>query len=298
MKKLFLILILFTAMTSVNAVELTVHHAPGGPSDKITRLIAKNLPAYTIQNRPGAAGRIAVKHILQGNSVLTATIPQIYVTNPLMFPDLEYNPETDLEIIGVVAIMTNLLVCNSKLEIKNFKDLLATSRSLSFATSGYGSSDHIASEALFVHTNAKHIIIPYPSGGSKSVFDVLGGNVDCTFGNYATVKSIMNDPRVTVLFSSHATIDKIPTWEQYFKETFPYQSYIALVIAKNMESEKKKQIISDISKVFSNKDYKDAVKELGLLPVGSTELWTINSVIKENKSLTRFIVNNKLQITQ
>jgi tripartite-type tricarboxylate transporter receptor subunit TctC len=297
MKKLFLILMYIIA-SSVNAVELTVHHAPGGPSDKITRLIAKNLPTYTIQNRPGAAGRIAVKHILQGNSVLTATIPQIYVTNPLMFPDLEYDPETDLEIVGVVGIMTNLLICNSKSEIKNFKDLLTTTRSLSFATSGYGSSDHIASEALFVHTKAKHIIIPYPSGGSKSVFDVVGGNVDCTFGNYATVKPIMNDPRITVLFSSHAIVDKIPTWEQYFKETFPYQSYIALVVAKSMELEKKKQLTLDISKVFSNKEYRDAVRELGLLPVGSTELWIINSVIKENKSLARFIQNNKLQIKQ
>jgi len=297
MKKLFLILMYVIAF-SVNAVELTVHHALGGPSDKITRLIAKNLPAYTIQNRPGAAGRIAVKHILQGNSVLTATIPQIYVTNPLMFPDLEYNPETDLEIIGVAAIMPNLLVCNSKSEIKNFKDLLTTTRSLSFATSGYGSSDHIASEALFVHTKSKHIIIPYPTGGSKSIFDVVGGNVDCTFGNYATVKPIMNDPRVTILFSSHAIIDKIPTWEQYFKEPFPYQSYIALVVAKNMEFEKKKQLVSDISKVFSNKEFKDTVSDLGLIPVGSTESWAINSVIKENKSLARFIANNKLQIKQ
>jgi len=289
---------MFTAMTSVNAVELTVHHAPGGPSDKITRLIAKNLPAYTIQNRPGAAGRIAVKHILQGNSVLIATIPQIYVTNPLMFPDLEYNPETDLEIVGVAAIMPNLLVCNLKSEIKNFKDLLTTTKSLSFATSGYGSSDHIASEALFVHTKDKHIIIPYPTGGSKSVFDVVGGNVDCTFGNYATVKPIMNDPRVTILFSSHAIIDKIPTWEQYFKEPFPYQSYVALVVAKNMEFEKKNQLVLDISKVFSNKEFKDTVSNLGLIPVGSTESWAINSVIKENKSLARFIANNKLQIKQ
>lgn len=298
MKKLFLVLLMFTTMTLVNAVELTVHHAPGGPSDKITRLIAKNLPAYTIQNRPGAAGRIAVRHILQGNSVLTATVPQIYVTNPLMFPDLEYNPETDLEIIGVVAIMTNLLVCNSKLEIKNFKDILTTTRSLSFATSGYGSSDHVASEALFVHAKAKHVIIPYPSGGNKSVFDVVGGTVDCTFGNYATVKSLMNDPRITVLFSSHAIVDKIPTWEQYFKEPFPYQSYVALVVAKSMELEKKKQVISDISKVFSNKEFKDTISDLGLIPIGSVESTVINSVIKENKSLTRFIENNKLQIKQ
>jgi hypothetical protein len=108
----------------------------------------------------------------------------------------------------------------------------------------------------------------------------------------------MNDPRITVLFSSHAIIDKIPTWEQYFKEPFPYQSYVALVVAKSMELEKKKQVISDISRVFSNKEFKDTISDLGLIPIGSVELTAINSVIKENKSLTGFIENNKLQIKQ
>jgi hypothetical protein len=69
-------------------------------------------------------------------------------------------------------------------------------------------------------------------------------------------------------------------------------------VAKSMELEKKKQVILDISKVFSNKEFKDTISDLGLMPIGSIESTAINSVIKENKSLIRFIENNKLQIKQ
>jgi len=298
LKKIMLVLWL---CSSAHATEFTVHHSPGGPSDRITRLIIKNLPVpagYTVQNRPGAAGRIAVKHVLQGNSVLMATVPQIYVTNPLMFKDLEYNPESDLEILGVVAVLPNLLICNSKLGIKTFNDFLSTTRSLSFAINGYGSSEHIASESLFVHAKGKHLVVPYPIGGNKGALDVLAGNVDCTFGNYAGIKAIITDPRITVLFASHDMGDKILTWEQYFKEPFPYQSYVALVVSKSMEADNKFKIINDISKVFSSKEFKDTTFDVGLLPIGSIEQWMINSVLKSNKALTRFIQNNKLEIKQ
>jgi tripartite-type tricarboxylate transporter receptor subunit TctC len=299
MKILRKILLGLCLCTSAQAIEFTVHHATGGPSDRVTRLITKNLPTgYSIQNRPGAAGRIAVKHILQSDSVLMATVPQIYVTNPLMFKDLEYNPDSDLEILGIVAVLPNVLICNSKLGIKTFDEFLSTTKSLSFAINGYGSSEHIASESLFVHAKGKHLVIPYPSGGNKGALDVIGGSVDCTFGNYAGIKAIMSDSRITVLFTSHDMGDKVLTWEQYFKEPFPYQSYVALVVSKSMEYGTKKKIVNDVSKVFSGQEFKDTTFSTGLLPIGSTEQWMINSVLKSNKVLTRFIQNNKLEIKQ
>jgi tripartite-type tricarboxylate transporter receptor subunit TctC len=303
MKKLLAILlasvITSTAIAS-NQTELTVHHATGGPSDRITRLIAKHLPEqdYMVNNRPGAAGRIAVKHVLGGNAILTATVSQIYVTNPLMFKDLEYNPTNDLEIIATVATLPNLLICNAKHGFSNFQDFAKSTKSLSFAINGYGSSEHIASEALFVHTTGKHLVIPYPAGGNKGALDVLAGNVDCTFGNYAGIRPFINDPRINVLFASHDMGDKILTWETQFKEPYPYQSYVSLVVARSMDPALKKKIIADLNKVFANPEFKEITFKTGLLPIGSTEAWMTNSVLKSNRALERFIQNNNLKIKQ
>ena len=287
-----------TVSVSAQLIEYTVHHAPGGVSDRITRLISKELPSseYLVQNRPGGSGRIAVNHILKGDSVLIATVPQRFVTNPLSFTDLEYNPNIDLEILGTVGIIPNLLVCNSTSGIVNFSTLINTTKSLSFATSGYGSSDHIATELMFTQLKGKHIIVPYGSGGNKSIIDVLGGSVDCTFGNYATVKPIMKDERIVVLFSSHNMGDSVTTWEQYFKEPFPYQSYIALTVSRNMDPEKKKKIIQDVKHVWERKGFKESVFNLGVLPVLNTELTATNSVLRSVRELRKFIVNNNIPL--
>jgi len=280
-------------------IEYTVHHAPGGPSDRITRLIVKNLSIedYIVMNRPGAAGRLAMKQVLKGESVLMATMPQIYVTNTLNYKDLEYDTERDLEILGTVAVLPNLLACRAGLGITTFNEFLNTKKSLSFAVNGYGSSEHIATEALFVRAQGKHIIVPYPSGGNKGAMDVLAGQVDCTFGNYSSVKPFIGDSRVSILFASHDMGDNILTWDKYFKESFPYQSYICLVVAKSMSKSMKEKIVSDAISVFKNKEFKETVFNLGLMPVGSTESSMTNTVLRSNKSLMSFIVNNKLDIS-
>ena len=303
MKKLITALAGFVIAGSSLATmtEMTVHHAPGGPSDTVTRLIAKNLPdTYIVQNRPGAQGRIAMRQVLKGESVITATVPQIYVTNPLNFKDLEYSPERDLEILATVATIPNVLGCRSGLGFKTADDFLKyDGKPLTFAISGYGSAEHIATESLFTKSKIKHIVIPYASAGNKSTLDVVAGNVDCIFANFTTIKPFVGDSRIDILLSSHDMgLKGILTWDKKFKEPFPYQSYICLVVAKSMNETTKKKIVSDLNKVFADKSFKESVYNIGLLPVGTTETWMANSVLKSNRLLEQFITNNKLNISQ
>lgn len=303
MKKLITLIsaILFTSSVLSNTIELTVHHAPGGPSDTITRFIAKGLPDnYVVQNRPGAQGRIAMRQVLKGDSVVAATMSQIYVTNPLNFKDLEYNPSRDLEILATVAIMPNLLVCRKSLGFTTIDDFLKyEGKPLSFAVNGYGSNEHIATESLLTKLNTKHLVVPYATGGNKGVIDVLAGNVDCSFANLATVKAFLTDNRIVALLSSHdIKIKTVPTWDKQFKESFPYQSYISLVVAKSMDNDTKKRIVNDLNKVFADKSFKESVFNLGLLPVASSEIWSTNSVLKSNRLLEYFIIDNKLKVSQ
>ena len=298
-----LLLLIATTVHAIDLVELTVHHAPGGPSDTITRFIAKDLPeGYIVQNRPGAQGRIAMRQVLKGESMITATMPQIYVANPLNFKDLEYVPERDLEILATVATLPNLLGCRSSLGFKTVDDFLKyEGRPLTFAVNGYGSAEHIATESLFMKSKIKHthIVVPYAAGGNKGTMDVLGGQVDCIFANVTSIKPFVDDSRLNILLSSHDMgIKGVPTWDKQFKEPFPYQSYVCFVVAKSMKDSTKKKIVTDLNKVFASKSFKESVFNIGLIPIGSTEAWMTNSVLKNNKLLEYFITNNKLNISQ
>ena len=289
-------LVFFNSYSYGNDIEFTVHHGPGGPSDKVTRILVSDMPKrYQVVNRPGAQGKIAVRHLLNSNSIMIATVTQIFVTNFIESDQTIYKQD-DLEIISVVGIMPNILVCNNKLGFKTFKDFLSTEKSLSFGVAGYGSSEHLATEILFRQFDNKHVVIPYAQGGAVSLNDLLSGHIDCMFANYPLVKEHVSDrTRITALISSHDLNLSVPTWQREFKTSFPFQSYLAVVVDKKISNEIKKEIIFDLEKAYNVKIRNDLHK-IGLFPILSNSQNAITSVHNTNKSLREFVDKNKIRL--
>jgi len=295
MKKLMGSLLLALATFSAQAIEFTVHHAPGGPSDRATRLIAKYLPNdYVVVNRPGAGGRIATRHLIKDNTLMLATVNQIFVTNMLSEQDAGYEPNRDLEILGTAAAMPNVLACRSNLGFKELRDL--NGGKLNFGVAGYGSSEHIATEALLTKISGQHQSVPYAQGGSASVTDMLGGNLDCMFANYPTIRPFVEDRRITVLFSSHDLGLGVPTWRDQFGEQFPFQSYLSVIVSRNMPAQDKRKIQEDLERVFANAEFKTELRSLGLFVVAKTDRQSQQQVERANASLFKFLVNSKIKL--
>lgn len=293
MKFLIFLFAMLTASAANSVTEFTVHHAPGGPSDKTTRIIHKYLPdnQYIVVNRPGAQGKTAVKHVISHNSLMLATMAQIYVNNKLAGVT-EYDPDKDLKVVASIGTMPSVLVCRSDLKLTSIPDVIKSDK-LSFAVAGIGSSEHLATEVLFNRMNKQHLIVPYAAGGSKSVLDILGGHVDCMFANYPTVKEWVNDKRLTVLLTSHQLGLTASTWESLYNEKFPFNATLAIVVGSQNSN---KQIVSDLRRVVSNKHFVEDLVAIGVFPTPSTELFEINKVLKNNAAIKDVIVKNNITI--
>lgn len=280
--------------------EFTVHHAPGGPSDIVTRHLNQAMNnEFVVVNRPGAQGRIATKHLLEAKTVMVATMGQIYVNNVLMFgKDLEYNPDQDLELIGVVGSMPSVLVCNKKKNIRSIADIAPNMR-LNFGVAGYGSSEHLATEALVKRLGLQnHVIVPYSRGGATAVNDMLGGNLDCMFANYPTVRGFVEHPELTFIMSSHANLDgiRLPTWLQVFKERFPFDSYLGVVVAKSTEPGIKNKYTQALSAAFDNSELREKLKKSGLFVVASTSRADLQATLENNNRIRNFVINNNIRL--
>lgn len=298
MKKLLLILS-FLLPFQVNATEFTVMHAPGGVSDITTRYIAKSLDKnYVVVNRPGASGKIAMGHLMSEKTMLLATVVQVFVTNPINFSDLNYDPKTDLDVLATIGVMPSALLCNNKTGITTYQEFLNTTKSLSFAVGGYGSSEHIATEVLLSKTKAKHIVVPYAQGGNKSVLDLIGGHVDCMFGNYPTVKAYTNHENLKLLMTSHNVDLKVLTWESVHREPFPFQSYLSVIVPKTMDDSVKLKISQDLKTAFQNTEFRQGLLDLGLFPKSSTDKSRIKESLDYNESIRKFIIENKIKTGQ
>jgi tripartite-type tricarboxylate transporter receptor subunit TctC len=294
--KRFLLALSLIASTVVGATEFTVHHAPGGPSDRATRAIAKYLPDtnYQVVNRPGAGGRIAIRHIMKSDSIVLATMGQIYVTNTLSSTEAGYDPNKDLEILGTAGAMPNVLACKKSLNIKRVKDL--EGKSFNFGVAGYGSSEHIATEVLFKRLGGAHVVIPYAQGGAASIMDMLGGALDCMFANYPTIKPFVSDDRLMVLMSSHDLGLQVPTWKDLYNENFPFQSYLSILVGSNLDQDIKQRITRDIQRAFSNEEFRKELKSIGFFVVADTSDKSRRQVEEAMARLKTFILNNNIKV--
>lgn len=291
--KFIVFLLCSLSVTLANAVtEFTVHHAPGGPSDKVTRIITKYLPEnqYVVTNRPGAQGRIAVKHLMSTDSIMLSSMAQIYVNNQLL--GVDYNPDKDLSVIANIGIMPSVLVCRSDMNLHSVPDLIKSNH-LTFAVAGIGSSEHLATEVLFNRMNKRHLIVPYATGGGKSIMDILGKHVDCMFGNYPTLKEWVTDKRLSVIMTSHDLGLSVNTWESLYNEKFPFNASLAVVTGSQNSN---KRIINDLEKVISNKRFIADLKEIGIFPTVGMSPKDINNVVKNNKLIKDVIIQNGIKL--
>lgn len=289
---------LFGSIAHAQSIEFTVHAAPGGPSDTVTRIIAKSLDdkSIVVANRPGAGGRIAMRQVLNGNSMILATMSQIFVTNTMIAGEkLEYDPEKDLELIGLVASMPNVLICNKAKNINTVADLDRVS-DLTFGFAGYGSSEHLATEVLLKKVKTTHRLIPYSRGGTAAITDMAGGSIDCMFANYPTVRGWTQDRHFTFIMSSHELGLGIPTWRDTYREDFPFQSYLGLVVSKQMPVATKQALVKNLNTIFKSPEFITDLKNAGVFPTAGTDARSIERGLKNNRTLQDFIIKNNIKL--
>ncbi len=173
------------------SVRIMVGASPGGGTDILARVLADKFApalkqAVVVENRPGASNTIAAELTARaapdGSTLLLATNTGQAIAPHLL--KLKYDALKDLQPIGLVAVMPNVLVVSSNAPYKNVKDLLAAMAAkpggFKYASSGIGSTQHIGGEAFGLVTGTKSIHIPY-KGSAQAHIDIISGEVDMMF---------------------------------------------------------------------------------------------------------------------
>ncbi|HYR00621.1 MAG TPA: tripartite tricarboxylate transporter substrate binding protein [Casimicrobiaceae bacterium] len=179
-------------------VTIVVPFPAGGSSDMIGRALAQKMSesfgqSVVVDNKAGATGAIgaaAVKNAAPDGYTLLVSSLAVFVVNPHLQKTLQYDPLKDFDLITVAVQAPNVLVCNPDFEAKTVQDLIAYERknpgTLSFASSGAGSSDHLTAELFWQETGTTGLHVPY-KGGAPAISDLIAGHVQCSFQNINAV---------------------------------------------------------------------------------------------------------------
>ncbi len=175
-------------------IRLICPFPPAGAVDIASRAIATELTkilgqTVTVENRPGAGGNIGGAEAARSapdGLTLFMTTSGINAINPVLYTKMPFDPIKDLEPVGALVSLSNVLVVHPSVKANSVAEIIAAARAepgkMTYASSGSGTSVHMSGE-MFKHLAKVDILhIPY-KGSAPAVTDLLGGQVMMMFDN-------------------------------------------------------------------------------------------------------------------
>jgi tripartite-type tricarboxylate transporter receptor subunit TctC len=179
-------------------VRLVIPFAAGTGTDIVGRMIAAQLSRglggvqVVPDNRAGAGGTIAAQHVAQlppdGTVLLLGTIGT-HTVNPHLMRNLPYDPQRDFTPVQPHSRTRIVLTVRPQLGPRTAQELvaLARSRSITVASSGTGTTGHLAQALLNLSAGIETVHVPYRDG-ARAVSDLLSGQVDAMFYHTQVVR--------------------------------------------------------------------------------------------------------------
>lgn len=175
-------------------IRLLSPYAAGGGSDSLARVIAQKLneswgQPVIVDNRPSAGGTLGAELVARaapdGYTLLVA--PSAVITiNPHLYAKLRYDPFKELTPVIAPTNAPFYMVVHPKVPANNVKDFIVYAKAnpgkLNYASSGNGSSVHLAGVLFGGLANVDIVHIPY-KGAAPATVDLLAGHVQFRFSS-------------------------------------------------------------------------------------------------------------------
>ena len=271
-------------------VRIIVPFTAGGTTDILARAMAPELTKafgqpFVIENRAGAGGNIGAdlvaKSPADGYTILMGTVGT-HGINKALYAKMPYDSQKDFAPITLVAGVPNVMVMNTDkakaLGINTAADFVKYAKSnpgkLSMASSGNGTSIHLAGELFKSRTGIFMAHIPY-RGSGPALLDLVGGNVDVMFDNLPSALPQIKAGKlkafaVTSAVRSAAT-PELPTIEEAVNlKGFDASSWFGLLAPAGTPPDIVNRIQQEVAKSLGTAAMKEKLLGQGAIPGGNT----------------------------
>jgi len=174
-------------------VRIVVGFAAGGAADIAARLIGQWLSerlgqSFVIENRPGAGSNIATEAVVNaapdGYSLLL--VSGANAINATLYDKLNFDFIRDIAPVASLTREPNVMVVNPSVQAKTVPEFIAYAKTmpgkLNMASSGTGTSIHVAGELFKMMTAVNMQHVPY-RGGAPAITDLLSGQMQVMFAS-------------------------------------------------------------------------------------------------------------------
>lgn len=258
-------------------VQVIVAFPAGGSADIVGRHVMQKLSeatggSFVVENRTGAGGNIAFAATAaakpDGYTLLFST-PGIAI-NPSLYKKANYKLE-DFTPIALIGEAPLVLLANPSLPYKTVNELVAFGKTkpdaVRFASSGNGSSSHLAMDVLRSMTGMQYLHVPY-RGGGPAMLDVIAGQVDVTMLPISESMPYVRDGRLRALGQTGAKRSPIapdmPTIEESGIKGYSSTTWYMVLGPAGMPRALVSTIQGQLDRVLKMPDLQEKLKAAGV----------------------------------
>lgn len=266
-------------------LRILVGFPPGGSADTISRLLSEKLREglggqnVVVENRPGAAGRIAIDQLKNsapdGNTVIVMPSGPV-VLFPHVFRKLSYDVNKDLAPISQLASFQFAVVSGPKSGVKNVAEMLAKAKSdpstASYGSSGNGTVPHFLGVMLAEAAGTPLQHVPY-QGGAPAMNALLGGHIGYNIDVVSESLEQHRAGKVRIIAVAGATrsplLPDVPTLREQ-GVAMDATAWFAMYGPGTLPREQAQRIQQAVAQALKDPALRKRLDDIGLEPIGST----------------------------
>ncbi len=269
----------------VKPVRIIVPFSPGGFVDNSARAISDKLGArlgqqVVVENRAGASGNLGTSQVAQAapdGYTLLLGFDGTLVINPSVYAKLPFDSIKDFAPITKIGDGALIIVAHPSVPANNLKELIALSKdkpgSLSYGTSGTGSTPHVFMELMKMRLGIDWLHIPYKGGGQASV-DVAGGSIPLVGTAIATAQQYVKQGRLKAIGIASAKRDPalpdVPTFAESGAPDMITYSWSGVLAPAKTPRPIIDRLHREMVVVLKDPEVRQRLAVLGIEPVGNT----------------------------
>ncbi|WP_051155373.1 Bug family tripartite tricarboxylate transporter substrate binding protein [Noviherbaspirillum massiliense] len=265
-------------------IRLVVPYGPGGSSDVIARLVAREMSntlgqQVVVENKGGGSGTIAMQDVARsapdGYTLVLGHVGVLAV-NPAMFARLSYDPDRDFAPVTHLVNVPMIFVVNSEVPAKNLTEFVALAKSkpgeLNYGSAGNGSAGHLAFEMLKQATGIDVVHVPYKGTGAQ-LTDLLSNTTSAASAGVPPFLPHMKTGRIRALAIGSAQriplLPDLPTVAELGYPNFESSQWFGLLAPKGTPKEVVARLHKDAVKALNSPNVKQRLQEDASISVGA-----------------------------
>ena len=258
-------------------VRIVVGFSAGGTTDVVARLMAKELTealgqTFVVENKAGGGSNIATDLVREaapdGYTLLMMAVTS--TMNQTLYKNIKFNLDRDFDGVALCAKMPNILVVNPSVPARTVPEFIAWLKTqgdkVSYASSGSGTSIHMAGELFKVRTGTHAVHVPY-KGSAPALTDLMGGQVQYMFDNMISSWPHVQNGKLRALAVTtkkrSASAPDVPTMEESGVAPFDVTSWFGLVAPKGTPKAVLDKVNQVVNAAFDKPEIVQAYAKLG-----------------------------------